>query len=98
LTASRIQEYNWPKYKKHFELRGLKKKDMRLMSPDPPPSQDEILRILKPFPIDPLKIYLSSFCSKDGISYGLIRTLETEVLTKIKRSIGPCLKNILKNI
>jgi len=50
------------------------------MGSDQPPSQDEILRILKPSPTDPLKIYLSSFCSKDGLSYGLIRTLEGKKL------------------
>ena len=68
------------------------------MGSDQPPSQDEIIQILKAFSIAFLKIYPRSFCSKDGLSYGLIRTLETEAPTKIKRNIGPCLKTILKNI
>jgi hypothetical protein len=50
------------------------------MDSDQPPSQDEIIRILKAFSIAFLKIYPRSFCSKDGLSYGLIRTLEGKKL------------------
>jgi len=41
---------------------------------DEPPSQDRILRSFEAFPIDLLKIYPRSFCSKNGLWYGLIRT------------------------
>ncbi len=38
------------------------------------PAQDEILRSLKAFPIDLLKIYPKSFSCVNGLFYGLIRT------------------------
>ena len=47
---------------------------MRSISPNQAPSLDKILRSLKPFPIDLLKIYPNSFCAKNGLLYGLIRT------------------------
>ncbi len=49
---------------------------MTLISSDQPPSPSEILQSLKTFPIDLLKIYPRSFCSKNGLGYGLIRTPE----------------------
>ena len=36
--------------------------------------ESELLRFLKPFPIDLQKIYPRSFCSVNGLTYGLIRT------------------------
>ncbi len=47
---------------------------MKSTHEDEPFSQDRILRSLEAFPIDLLKIYPRSFCSKNGLSYGLIRT------------------------
>lgn len=41
---------------------------------------DEIHRSLTSFPIDLLKIYPRSFCSKKGLQYGLIRTSEGKKL------------------
>jgi hypothetical protein len=41
---------------------------------------DEIRRSLTSFPIDLLKIYPRSFCSKKGLQYGLIRTSEGKKL------------------
>jgi hypothetical protein len=38
------------------------------------PALEEIIRSLKGFPIDLLKIYPRSFCPKDRLWYGLIRT------------------------
>jgi len=49
---------------------------MTLISSDQPPSPSKILQSLKTFPIDLLKIYPRSFCSKNGLGYGLIRTPE----------------------
>ena len=49
---------------------------MTLISSDQPPSPSEILQSLKAFPINLLKIYPRSFCSKNGLWYGLIRTSE----------------------
>ena len=49
---------------------------MRSISSGEAPARDEILRSLKAFPIDLLKIYPRSFCSKNGLAYGLIRTSE----------------------
>jgi len=49
---------------------------MTLISSTQPPSPSEILQSLKTFPIDLLKIYPRSFCSKNGLWYGLIGTLE----------------------
>ena len=53
---------------------------MRLINSGQPPVQDELTRILKAFPIDLLKIYPRSFCSKNGLWYGLIRTSEGKKL------------------
>jgi hypothetical protein len=49
---------------------------MTLNNPDLPSSPNEIVQSLKTFPIDLLKIYPRSFCSKNGLGYGLIRTSE----------------------
>ncbi len=49
---------------------------MRSISEDEAPGQDRILRSFGAFPIDLLKIYPRSFCSKNGLWYGLIRTSE----------------------
>ena len=49
---------------------------MTLINSDQAPAADEMLRSLKGFPIDLLKIYPRSFCSKNGLRYGLIRTPE----------------------
>jgi tagaturonate epimerase len=49
---------------------------MRSINEDEAFAQDRILRSLKAFPIDLLKIYPRSFCSKNGLWYGLIRTSE----------------------
>jgi len=49
---------------------------MRSINEDGAFAQDRILRSLKAFPIDLLKIYPRSFCSKNGLGYGLIRTSE----------------------
>jgi len=49
---------------------------MRSISEHQAPSQDRILRSLGVFSIDLLKIYPRSFCSKNGLWYGLIRTPE----------------------
>ena len=47
---------------------------MRSINEEQAPAQDEILRSLRAFPINLLKIYPRSFCSKNGLGYGLIRT------------------------
>jgi hypothetical protein len=47
-----------------------------LNNSDLPSSQNGIVRSLKTFPIDLLKIYPRSFCTKNGLGYGLIRTQE----------------------
>ena len=49
---------------------------MRSINEDEAFAQDRILRSLKAFPIELLKIYPRSFCSKNGLGYGLIRTSE----------------------
>jgi hypothetical protein len=49
---------------------------MILNNSDLPSSPSEIFQLLKPFPIGLLKIYPRSFCTKNGIGYGLIRTRE----------------------
>jgi hypothetical protein len=56
---------------------------MRLINECQALVQDEILRFLKPFPINLLKIYPKSFCFKDGSWYGLIRTSEGKKLVVI---------------
>jgi len=53
---------------------------MRSINEDEAPAQDQILRSLRAFPIDLLKIYPRSFCSKNGLGYGLIRTSEGKKL------------------
>ncbi len=49
---------------------------MKSTHEDEPSSQDRVLRSLEAFPIDLLKIYPRSFCSKNGLWYGLIRTAQ----------------------
>lgn len=49
---------------------------MRSISEHQAPSQDRIFRSFGAFPIDLLKIYPRSFCAKNGLWYGLIRTPE----------------------
>jgi hypothetical protein len=49
-----------------------------LNNSDLPSSPSEIVRSLKTFPIDLLKIYPSSFYTKNGLGYGLIRTRENK--------------------
>jgi len=49
---------------------------MTLISSNQPPSPNEILQSFKTFPMELLKIYPRSFCSKNGLWYGLIRTSE----------------------
>ena len=51
-----------------------------MISSTQPFSTDEIHRSLTSFPIDLLKIYPRSFCSKKGLQYGLIRTPEGKKL------------------
>jgi len=51
-----------------------------LISSPQPSATDEIRRSLTSFPIDLLKIYPRSFCSKKGLQYGLIRTSEGKKL------------------
>ena len=34
----------------------------------------KIERLLKPYSLPILKIYLRSFCSRNGLTYGLVRT------------------------
>ncbi|MGO8988487.1 MAG: tagaturonate epimerase family protein [bacterium] len=54
--------------------RRLKTKNMRWIDEDQALSPDEIIRSLKAFPVDLLKIYPRSFCHKNGLGYGLVRT------------------------
>ncbi len=49
---------------------------MRSITKSEAPAQDRILRSLGAFPIDLLKVYPRSFCSRNGLWYGLIRTSE----------------------
>jgi hypothetical protein len=49
---------------------------MRSINKDEGAAQDQILRSLRSFPVDLLKIYPRSFCPKNGLWYGLIRTSE----------------------
>ena len=49
---------------------------MRSINEDETLAPDQILRSLRAFPIDLLKIYPRSFCSRNGLGYGLIRTSE----------------------
>lgn len=49
---------------------------MILNNSDLPISPSEIVRSLETFPIELLKIYPRSFCTKNGLGYGLIRTRE----------------------
>jgi hypothetical protein len=53
---------------------------MRLINEEQALAQDEIIRFFKAFPINLLKIYPRSFCSKNGLWYGLIRTSEGKKL------------------
>ena len=53
---------------------------MTLISSVQTSTTDEIRRFLTSFPIDLLKIYPRSFCSKNGLQYGLIRTSEGKKL------------------
>ncbi len=46
------------------------------MNEGPALAPDEIIRFLKTFRIDLLKIYPRSFCSKNGLWYGLVRASE----------------------
>jgi tagaturonate epimerase len=39
-------------------------------------SHQDILKLFQPFPIDLQKVYPQSFCSMNGLTYGLIRTSE----------------------
>jgi hypothetical protein len=54
----------------------LKEEDMRSIRPNQTPPADKIIRSFRAFPIDLLKVYPSSLCSKNGLMYGLIRTQE----------------------
>jgi tagaturonate epimerase len=45
-----------------------------------PTRTKKIEKLLKPFQIVPVKIYPKSFCSKDGLTYGLIRTAQGQRL------------------
>jgi len=56
---------------------------MRSVSPDQIPPLDEIIGRLRTFPIDLLKIYPSSFCLKNALLYGLIRTPKGKKLVVI---------------
>ncbi len=53
---------------------------MRSISPNQAPPADIIIRSLRDFPIDLLKVYPSSLCFKNGLMYGLIRTQEGKKL------------------
>lgn len=53
---------------------------MRSISPNQAPPADKIIRSLRAFPIDLLKVYPSSLCFKNGLIYGLIRTQEGKKL------------------
>ena len=54
--------------------RRLKIKNMRWINEDQALSAGGIIRSLKAFPVDLLKIYPRSFCHKNGVGYGLVRT------------------------
>jgi hypothetical protein len=62
--------------RKEGSLRGdaERKKDTRLNSSGKAPARDDILRSLKTFPVDLVKIYPKSFSWMNGLFYGLIRT------------------------
>jgi hypothetical protein len=60
--------------------RCLKIKDMRLINEDQALAHDGIIRSLKAFPVDLLKTYPRSSCSKNGLWYGLVRTSEGKKL------------------
>jgi len=47
---------------------------MKLNDSNQAAGSQNILKLLQPFPIDLQKIYPKSFCSKNGLTYGLIRT------------------------
>ena len=49
---------------------------MRSINEEQGPAHDQVLRSLRAFPINLLKIYPRSFCSKNGLWLGLIRTSE----------------------
>ena len=53
---------------------------MRSINIEQAPALDQILRSLRAFPVDLLKIYPRSFCSKNGSWYGLVRTSEAAKL------------------
>jgi len=54
--------------------RRLKIKNMRWIIEDQAFSADGIIRSLEAFPVELLKIYPRSFCQKNGLNYGLVRT------------------------
>jgi len=58
-------------YKQHDPTSG--RKDSALNNSNQRTTPEEILKSLKSFPIDLQKIYPKSFCSKNGLTYGLIR-------------------------
>jgi hypothetical protein len=63
--------------------------------PGQPPIGKEIIQSLKRFPLDLLKIYPQSFCPKNGLTYGLIRTPEGKKLAVMGEK-GPVLADPFK--
>ncbi|MCJ7704143.1 MAG: hypothetical protein MUO28_01245, partial [Desulfobacterales bacterium] len=45
-----------------------------MTEPNPIPSSEEILKFLQAFPLNLQKVYPRSFCSMNGLLYGMIRT------------------------
>jgi len=57
--------------------------------------EQDLLRVLKPFPVDLQKIYPRSFCFMNGLTYGLIRTSGGKKLVVMGKK-GPVLTDSFK--
>lgn len=68
--------------------RCLKTRNMKWIDEDQALSPDRIIRSLKAFPVDLLKIYPRFFCQKSGLIFALV----------LERIIGPCWSRMLRNI
>ena len=64
----------------YFELASLMEKHMKGSHFVWPSERNNLIQTVKGFPVDLLKIYPKSFCSFNGLTYGLIRTSDGKKL------------------